>query len=84
LIVNATPVGQQNDEHPLDVGSVPAGAAVIDLVYRREETSWVRALRERGNPATDGLSMLLEQGAIAFRRWFGMEPDRDAMRRSVR
>ena len=83
LIVNATPVGLEDDEHPLDVASVPSGAAAIDLVYRRGETPWVKALRARGNRAVDGMPMLLEQGAIAFRRWFGREPDREAMRRSV-
>lgn len=83
LIVNATPLGQHDDQHPLDVESVPAEAAAIDLVYRRGETPWIKALRARGNPAVDGMPMLLEQGAIAFRRWFGREPDRDAMRRSV-
>lgn len=83
LIVNATPVGQHDDDHPLDAASVPSGAAAIDLVYRRGETPWVKALRERGIRAVDGMPMLLEQGAIAFRRWFGREPDREAMRRSV-
>jgi len=83
LIVNATPLGQHDDQHPLDVASVPAEAAAIDLVYRRGETPWIKALRARGIPAVDGMPMLLEQGAIAFRRWFGREPDRDAMRRSV-
>jgi shikimate dehydrogenase len=83
LIVNATPVGQYDDLHPLDVRAIPSGAAVMDLVYRRGETSWIRAARAKGNPAQDGLLMLLEQGALSFKRWFGTEPDREAMRRSL-
>jgi shikimate 5-dehydrogenase len=31
----------------------------------------------------DGLPMLIEQGALAFERWFGFAPDREVMRRSV-
>jgi shikimate 5-dehydrogenase len=27
--------------------------------------------------------MLIEQGALAFERWFGVPPDRDVMRRAV-
>jgi shikimate 5-dehydrogenase len=27
--------------------------------------------------------MLLEQGALAFERWFGFPPDRDAMRAAL-
>lgn len=83
LIVNATPIGQHDDLHPLAVSALPPQAVVFDLVYRRGGTSWVRAARERGNTAQDGLPMLLEQGALAFRRWFGIDPDREVMRRSV-
>ena len=83
LIVNATPVGQHDDEFPLALDAIPPAAAVMDLVYRRGETPWVRALRERGNVACDGMAMLLEQGALSFSRWFGIEPDRVAMRKSL-
>jgi hypothetical protein len=43
----------------------------------------VNAARARGHRATDGLTMLLEQGALAFERWFGMNPDRIAMRAAL-
>ena len=29
--------------------------------------------------ATDGLPMLIAQGALAFERWFGRPPDLEAM-----
>jgi shikimate dehydrogenase len=83
LLVNATPVGQNDHDHPLDLARIPSSAAVLDLVYRRGGTAWVKAARERGMRAADGLPMLLEQGALAFRRWFGVDPDREAMRLSV-
>jgi shikimate dehydrogenase len=84
LIVNATPVGQREAEQPLDIGIIPKTAAVMDLVYRRGGgTPWVQAARKRGNPAADGLPMLLEQGALSFHRWFGIEPDREIMRQSL-
>jgi shikimate dehydrogenase len=83
LVVNATPVGQHDDDHPLDLDLIPKHAAVLDLVYRRGGTEWVKGARERGLRAADGLPMLLEQGALAFQRWFGIEPDREAMRLSL-
>ena len=83
LIVNSTPVGQHNDDFPLKLGAIPPAAIVMDLVYRRGETAWVRALRERGNVARDGMAMLVEQGALSFSRWFGIEPDRTAMIKSL-
>jgi shikimate 5-dehydrogenase len=56
----------------------------MDLVYSRGGgTPWVKAARKRGNPAADGLPMLLEQGALSFQRWFGIEPDREVMRQSL-
>jgi shikimate dehydrogenase len=55
----------------------------MDLVYRRGATPWVKAARKRGIRAADGLPMLIEQGALSFQRWFGREPDREAMRQSL-
>lgn len=83
LIVNATPVGQHDEDQPLDVALIPQSAAMLDLVYRRGGTPWVRAARAAGIRAADGLPMLLEQGALAFQRWFGKPPDREAMRLSL-
>jgi shikimate dehydrogenase len=83
LVVNATPVGLHDDRHPVPIAAIPAGAAVFDLVYRPQETAWVRAAREAGHRAADGEGMLLEQGALAFRRWFDRPPDRGAMWRAM-
>jgi shikimate dehydrogenase len=77
LIVNATPLGlRETDAHPVPVEALPAGAAVLDLVYRPGETPWVRVARAAGHPAADGLPMLVEQGIEAFARWFGAPSDR--------
>lgn len=83
LVVNATPVGLHGDQYPVAIELLPAGCAIFDLTYRQGETPWVTAAREAGHRATDGLGMLVEQGAIAFERWFGVEPDRNAMWRSI-
>lgn len=83
LLVNTTPIGQHDDVHPLDLALVPASVAVLDLVYRRGGTEWVKSAKARGLRAADGLTMLVEQGALAFQRWFGCEPDRGAMKASL-
>ena len=79
LVVNATPVGLKDDALPVAVSVLPPDAAVFDLVYRANETAWVRAARSAGHRAADGEGMLVEQGALSFERWFGIEPDRNAM-----
>jgi shikimate dehydrogenase len=85
LAVNSTSLGlAPGDPLPLDPGAarVTIGAA-LDLVYARGETAWVRAMRARGIPAVDGKEMLLQQGAAAFRRWWGMEPPLEVMRAAL-
>lgn len=84
LVVNATPIGLADDAMPVAPALLPPGAAVMDLVYRRDQTPFVRACRARQLRAVDGLGMLVEQGARSFERWFGVAPDREAMWASVR
>lgn len=84
LVVNATPVGMHGADLPVDPALLDEGSTVFDLVYGRRATPWVLACRGRGLAASDGLPMLLEQGALAFERWFGFPPDRNVMREACR
>jgi shikimate dehydrogenase len=85
LVVNTTPIGMHDDLVPVNPAVLMAGAACLDLVYRRSGvTPFVALARAQGRRADDGLGMLIGQGARAFERWFGRAPDRDAMWRAVR
>ena len=85
LVINCTPLGlHPGDDFPIPVALLPAGCAVFDLTYAAGETAWVRAARDAGHRASDGEGMLLEQGAIAFARWFGVQPDRNVMWKAMR
>jgi shikimate dehydrogenase len=84
LVVHATTIGLTRDDVPMDPLLLPPGADVVDLAYRRGGTTWVRQARAHGHRAVDGLPMLIEQGALAFERWFGRPPDRAAMWDAVR
>ena len=80
LVVNTTPQGlHAGDAMPVEIEALPPGAAIFDLAYAQGETAWVKAGRKAGHRAADGEGMLVEQGAIAFERWFGFEPDRNVM-----
>jgi shikimate dehydrogenase len=83
LVVNATPIGLRDDAMPVDPAQLPARTRVFDLAYRRGLTPWVVRARALGLEAEDGLGMLVEQGALAFERWFRVQPDRTAMWKSV-
>ena len=79
LVVNATSVGLRDDALPVEPALIAPGAVVVDLVYRPGETAWVKAARARGHKSRDGIAMLVEQGALAFERWFGVAADRAAL-----
>ncbi len=83
LVINATTIGMTTDDLPVPFELLAPGTSLLDLVYRRGGTAWVRTGGVRGHLALDGLPMLLAQGALAFERWFGVAPDRDVMRASL-
>jgi len=79
LVVNASASGLEDDQFPVPIEALPFDAAVVDLVYRRGETPWVRAALACGHRASDGLPMLIEQGALSFEKWFGRPAPRASM-----
>lgn len=83
FVVNATPVGMTDDSLPLRIEDLCTGAVVMDLVYKSGGTALTRAAEAAGFAASDGTAMLIEQGALAFERWFGFPPDRDVMRAAL-
>lgn len=87
LLVNTTPVGMHPHENaspwPIET-PLPKQAAVYDLVYNPSETLLVKHARKAGLSATTGLGMLIEQAALAFERWTGLEAPRDVMMAAVR
>ena len=45
------------------------------MVYIPRETPLLKAARARGNPAVNGLGMLIHQARPAFQAWFGIMPE---------
>ena len=85
MVVNATALGlRPNDALPVAIESLGRDTIVVDLVYSRDETHWVRSARAAGHRAADGLEMLLEQGALAFEWWLGVPAPREVMWDAVR
>lgn len=75
LLVNTTTLGMTGSP-PLEValGRLPLTATVYDIVYAPLETDLLSRARQRGNPAVDGLGMLLHQAVPGFALWFGVTP----------
>ena len=78
LLVNTTILGMEG-QAPLHINldSLSEAAVVNDIVYAPLETELLSAARARGNPAVDGLGMLLHQARAGFREWFGVDPEVD-------
>lgn len=84
LVVQATPLGMKKD----DPSVLPAEAfhpeqMAFDLVYMYPDTCFTRDAKKRGALASNGLSMLLHQGAYSFNIWTGIPAAVDAMRTAL-
>lgn len=76
LLVNTTTLGMAGQASlDLDLGGLPPGALVTDIVYTPVMTPLLEAARARGNPLVDGLGMLLHQARPGFEAWYGARPE---------
>jgi shikimate dehydrogenase len=85
LMVNATSLGSATPDAklPLDTESFTPKLVVVDATYNTSRT-WVTAqAAQKGCRIIDGLSIYVEQTALALQRWTGKKPDVAAMREAA-
>jgi shikimate dehydrogenase len=83
LLVNATSLGMAGQPPlELELDALPDAAVVADIVYVPLETGLLARARARGNPAVDGLGMLLHQAVPGFAHWGGVTPSADEAARA--
>ncbi len=82
LLVNATPLGRKG-EMPVRPAALPPRGAVVDLVYVSGGTPLIRTARRLGIRCADGWSVLVAQGAAAFRTWTSIPAPLEAMRAAL-
>jgi shikimate dehydrogenase len=73
MLVNATPVGMQDEHLPVPADYLHKKLYVYDLVYNpkgRRTTKLVEEARKKGLKAHAGIWMLVFQGAISAKIWF--------------
>ena len=86
LMINATPIGlKAGDPSPVDEKqfSLRQTRAVYDMVYKPAETKLLATAKAAGCKTSNGLGMLLHQGAAAFEIWTGKTAPIDVMRRAL-
>ena len=84
LVINATPIGTESDESPLDPDLLRPDLTVLDLVYRPSPTVLVRAARAAGATAQDGSGVLLRQAVLSFELWTGADAPIEVMADALR
>jgi shikimate dehydrogenase len=88
LLVNSTPIGM----HPhIDASPISAeimqglsqGSIAYDLIYTPRPTKFLQLATAGGAIAIDGVEMLVQQGAVAFKLWLHKSAPVDTMRQAL-
>ena len=86
LLLNATSLGlKPADPLPFDEAkfSILRANAVYDMIYRPVETTLLKVARLAGCKTSNGMGMLLYQGAKALELWTGRPAPIEVMRRAL-
>ncbi len=85
LLVNATSLGMDDPyaKLPVDPNSFGPKLVVADVAYNTPRTWLTQQAAERGCRIIDGLSLYVEQTALALRAWTGVMPDTVEMREAA-
>jgi len=84
LVVQATPVGMRRGEPSLlGPEAFRPGQFVYDLIYMYPRTAFMDAALAAGAAVSNGLGMLLHQGARALEIWTGRQPPLAVMHRAL-
>lgn len=84
LLVNATPIGmKETDNCLIDESLIHKDLFVYDLIYNPKETKLLKIAKQKGAGVSNGLGMLLYQGALAFEIWTGKKAPIDTMREAL-
>lgn len=76
VVINATAASLQGEVPPLPDNLLADNAACYDMMYSDSDTAFISWAKQHGAAkAIDGLGMLVEQAAEAFRLWRGVMPD---------
>jgi shikimate dehydrogenase len=81
ILINATSIGLFPDPGCPDIyyEDISPSMIVQDIIPNPAQTEFLKRAKARGAKTYDGLSMLVEQGAIGFKLWTGQEAPTAAM-----
>ena len=86
IVVNATSIGlfpHVDARLDIDLSHANRQAIVADVIPNPPRTLLIREAEERGFRTLDGLGMLVNQGVVSIRHWFGVDVEPAVMRKTV-
>jgi shikimate dehydrogenase len=84
LVINATSLGmKRSDPRLVAAALLTPDLMIYDMVYRPAVTRLLEDANAAGARTTNGLSMLLHQGALSLEIWLNRPAPLDAMRRAL-
>ena len=82
ILINATSIGfspNVTDKPDIDYTSITPEMCVCDVIFNPAETIFLKTAAENGAKTTTGLGMLVQQAALNFTLWTGVEAPVDVM-----
>ena len=80
VIIQTTSVGLATGEAlPISLEQVNEGTLVADIIYNPLETPFLKKAEEKNCITLNGVGMFVYQGAIAFEKWTGIQPNTEKM-----
>ena len=84
LLVNATPIGlKKSDPVIVKEGMLHKDLFVYDLIYNPAETKLLALAKKKAAGISNGLGMLLYQGALSFEIWTDLKAPEVVMRKAL-
>ena len=76
MIINATSVGlKENDEINLDLSKIGKNKFFYDVIYKPNETNFLKIGKKQGNRIENGKLMFVYQARASFNVWHGIQPE---------
>ncbi len=82
LIINATPVGLNNEMFNIDFEKVKKDCCFFDVIYL--DTPFIKKAKKNGFRAINGLSMLIYQAVKSFEYWTNKKVNGDTIKKIFR
>ena len=86
ILINGTCVGLHPNGHEkpdIDYDTVKANMVVSDVVFNPVDPLFLQESRQRGAKTVSGIGMLVQQGALNFTSWTGVEAPVEVMYKTL-